>query len=322
MAEKKDQLESFADVEVDASKDEGQVESQWQAIQSDEKQPRPARDVNDPLNWSLWRKYRCILISCIGYFMVTYFSMSFVPSFSQLQVQLHASYNQVTWTSAIACLGMAVGPIATASLAEIYGRRIILILSTALAVLASGCVSLHGISFGGYMAARFFQGLGSGPAANIGLSIINDVSFAHERGFRFGLWAMSANLGTVLAPLGTYISICIHILAFFSFLWLRFFLAVGGFITSTSQYWVAYELTILFAALFILQCLLLPETLYPRDFVRRQEEQVGEASNDDTYMEEKPKSTRWSQYLVRLLFYSYYHTGFLPNTKARVLFME
>ena len=166
-----------------------------------EKEPQPACDLKDPLNWSLWRKYLCVSISCYGYFMVTYFSMAFVPSFSQLQTQLDASYNQIVWTSAIACLGMALGPLLVASLAEIYGRRIILILSTSLAVLASGCVTLRGISFGGYMAARFFQGLGSGPAANIGLSVIHDVSFAHERGFRFGLWAMAANLGTVLAPL-------------------------------------------------------------------------------------------------------------------------
>ena len=51
------------------------------------------------------------------------------------------------------------------------------------------------------MAARFFQGFGAGPAANVGLSIINDISWEHERGFRIGLWAVAANMGSVLGGL-------------------------------------------------------------------------------------------------------------------------
>ncbi|KAJ5678395.1 uncharacterized protein N7477_004028 [Penicillium maclennaniae] len=49
------------------------------------------------------------------------------------------------------------------------------------------------------MAARFFQRSGAGLSANIGLTVINDLSFEHERGFRVGLLAMSANIGTVRA---------------------------------------------------------------------------------------------------------------------------
>ena len=75
--------------------------------------------------------------------------------------------------------------------------------------------------------------------------------------------------------------------------------AVNGFITSTSQYWVGYELTILFAALLVMQFFFLPETLYPRASVRQWEERVGEAS----YHEEvKLKPSKWLQYLVRSSF--------------------
>lgn len=165
-----------------------------------------ANDPFDPLNWGLLQKYTCISIACFAYFMVTYFTTSPIPSFSELQVQFQTSYTRINWTFAIQCLGMASGPLLTSSLAESHGRRIVLIFSTVLAVVASGCTSLKDISYSGYMAARFFQGLGAGPAANVGLTIINDLSFEHERGFRVGLWAMSANLGTVLGPLG--ISLC------------------------------------------------------------------------------------------------------------------
>lgn len=66
---------------------------------------------------------------------------------------------------------------------------------TAIALIASGCTSIQGISLHGYMIARFFQGFGASPAATVGLSIINDVSWEHERGFRIGLWVMAIDLG-------------------------------------------------------------------------------------------------------------------------------
>lgn len=72
-----------------------------------------------------------------------------------------------------------------------------MIVGTCVAVIASGGTSIHGISINQYMAARFFQGFGSSPAATVGLSIINDVSFEHERGFRIGLWVMAIDLGAL-----------------------------------------------------------------------------------------------------------------------------
>lgn len=130
--------------------------------------------------------------------MLTYFTTTIIPSFSYLEEQLGISYNQVSWTFAIPCLGLATGPLLVGALADTYGRRPVLIASTSLAVLASGCTGIKSISFSGYMAVRFFQGLGAGPAANIGLLIINDISWEHQRGFRVGLWTIAANMGTCL----------------------------------------------------------------------------------------------------------------------------
>ena len=73
---------------------------------------------------------------------------------------------------------------------------------TIIALVASGCTSIRGISLNGYMAARFFQGIGASPAATVGLSIINDLSFEHERGFRIGLWVMAIDLGGLCGGFG------------------------------------------------------------------------------------------------------------------------
>ncbi|CZR57085.1 uncharacterized protein PAC_06974 [Phialocephala subalpina] len=187
--------------------------------------PTPTADPIDPLNWSSVQKHTIVAIVCFSYFMLTYFTTAPVPSFTLLQVQFYATYSQVNWTFAIPALGLAAGPLVCSALADIYGRRIVMTLGTTIALISSGCTSIHGISFGGYLAARFSQGFGINPAANVGLSIVNDISWEHERRFRVGLWAMSANMGTLVGGL------------------------VGGFLATVDQYWIAYHVTMPFAVL-------------------------------------------------------------------------
>ena len=72
---------------------------------------------------------------------------------------------KVNWMFAIPSLGLALGPLFCSSLADTYGGRIVMIRGTVIALVASGCTSIKSISLNGYMAARFFQGFGTGPAA-------------------------------------------------------------------------------------------------------------------------------------------------------------
>lgn len=161
-------------------------------------QPEPTHDRLDPLNFSASQKAICLFIVIFSYFMLTYFTTAPIPSFAFLEEQLSINYSQVSWTFAVPCLGLAAAPLLVGALADTYGRRPVLIISTSIALIASGCTAIKSINYNGYMAARFFQGLGAGPAANVGLVIINDISFQHERGLRIGLWTISANMGTCL----------------------------------------------------------------------------------------------------------------------------
>ena len=176
--------------------------------------PTPTIDPLDPLNWPRWRKYICIFIVMYMYFLFTYLSFwhmlmvrylttTTVPSFLLLQGQFQASYSQINLTLAIPALGLAVGPLFWSSFADIYGRRPIMILGTSFALVVSGCTGLKNISYRGYMASRFFQGFAVSPAATVGLSIINDLSWEYERGFRVGLWVLAIDLGAVFGPLST-----------------------------------------------------------------------------------------------------------------------
>lgn len=105
--------------------------------------------------------------------MFTYITTATVPSFPQIQEHYHITLAQVNWTVAIPALGLAVGPLFWSSLADIFGRRIIFIIGTVIALVSTIGAAVAD-TYGDYMAARFFQGFGVSPAATVGLAIINE----------------------------------------------------------------------------------------------------------------------------------------------------
>lgn len=171
--------------------------------------------------------------------MFTYVTTTTVPSFPALQEEYSASLEQINWTVAIPALGLSIGPLLWASLADIIGRRPIIIAGTAMALVATIGAALAP-NYSGYMAARFFQGLGVSPASNVGLAIINDIFFEHERGQKVGLWVLAIDLGLLFGPL------------------------IGGFINLAGYIWVQWLSAILFGVILLAELLFLPEALYPR----------------------------------------------------------
>lgn len=114
------------------------------------------------------------------YFLFTYITTTTVPSFPQIQDQYTIGYSQVNWTVAIPALGLAFGPLFWSSLADIYGRRIIFIVGTIIALVAS-VGSAVASSYGGYMAARFFQGFGVSPGATVGMAVVGEYVRTDDR---------------------------------------------------------------------------------------------------------------------------------------------
>ncbi|KAI6855169.1 hypothetical protein D0864_11734 [Hortaea werneckii] len=206
--------------------------------------PQPTTDPLDPLNWSPVRKHSVLAIVMALYFMFTAITTITVPSFPELQEQYNASLGQINWTVAIPALGLAVGPVVWSSVADAIGRRIIFIVGTVIAFAAT-IGAAKAPSYGGYMAARFFQGLGVSPAATVGLAIINDCFFEHERGQKVGLWVLAIDMGLLVGPL------------------------LGGFLNLVDHYWIQWFTAILFGVILVAELLFLPETLYPRNFMHQ-----------------------------------------------------
>ena len=174
--------------------------------------------------------------------MFTYITTTTVPSFADLQAELGISYAQVNWTVAIPALGLSVGPLFWSSLADIYGRRIIFIVGTIIA-LASTIGAAKANDYGGYMAARFFQGFGVSPAATVGLAVVKDMYFEHERGQKVGLWVLALDAGLLVGPIA------------------------GGFLNLLSSAWIQWFTAILFGVALLLEIGFMTETLYPRSYM-------------------------------------------------------
>jgi MFS family permease len=170
----------------------------------------------------------------------SYITTTTVPSFPDLQTSFNISYSQVNWTVAIPALGLAVGPLIWSSLADIYGRRVVFLVGTVMAFAAT-IGAAEAKDYGGYMASRFFQGLGVAPASTVGLAAINDMFFEHERGQKIGLWVLAIDSGLLVGPI------------------------FGGFLNIVSAQWIQWFCAILFGVLFILELAFFPETLYPRN---------------------------------------------------------
>lgn len=141
-----------------------------------------------------------LLTSFRRYFLFTFITTVTVPSFGMLQEQYSITFAQAAWTVAIPALGLSVGPLIWSPLADTYGRRIVFITGTTLALIAT-VWSAVAKSYSSYMGARFIQGLGVAPASTVGMAIINDLFFEHERGQKVGLWVLAIDIGLLVGPL-------------------------------------------------------------------------------------------------------------------------
>ncbi len=105
--------------------------------------------------------------------MFTYVTTITIPSFPEIQLLYNLSYSQVNWTVGVPSIGLALGPLFWSSMSDIYGRRLIFIFGTLIALLATiGTATSR--TYPLYITARCFQGFGVSPGGTVGMAIINE----------------------------------------------------------------------------------------------------------------------------------------------------
>ncbi|KAH6626519.1 major facilitator superfamily domain-containing protein [Chaetomium sp. MPI-SDFR-AT-0129] len=173
------------------------------------KVPTPTPDPADPLNWPTWRKAACMISVAWYAFVCNYISASIAPA---LPLWNHAfpgdrrREEELMRFVAFNVLVLGLGNIIWVPLANIYGRRLILILSTTLLSAAT----TFGVFQTGYMATlliRIFQGLGSSASETVTPAIVGDLFFVHERGGWMAFYSASLATGSVVGGItGGYIA--------------------------------------------------------------------------------------------------------------------
>ncbi|KAK2729514.1 major facilitator superfamily transporter [Colletotrichum kahawae] len=205
--------------------------------------PQPNPDPLDPLNWSKSEKALILFVVCYAGFLSIYLTTAPVASLPQLQEHFNITYSEVNWSLGVPALGVAVGILLFAGFPDIWGRRPVLLGTTLIALEATGCITAANLPYGAYLVLRLLQGVGAGPALNVGFAIAQDITYEHERGCKTGLWVLAIDVGGMIGAF------------------------VGGFVADAGTLWVQYHVAIAYGVLLLLEAFLLPETFYPRDLI-------------------------------------------------------
>lgn len=137
-------------------------------------------------------------------------------------------------------LFVGLAPIFWNPISNVYGRRPVYIISTALAMVTS-VASGKSTTYGMLLAFRSLNGFFGGVSLGLGNATVCDMFFVHERGFYMGIYTVSFITGGHIAPI------------------------IGGYIEESLTWrWCFYIPAILTGATLVLFILTVPETLYSR----------------------------------------------------------
>ena len=165
-------------------------------------QPQPTDDPNDPLNWSLRRKYLNIGLVCFYVAMVAEFINAATPTWGPMHKELGYSYEVLNDSYAAGCAALAIGSLLLIPFALKFGRRPLYLFSTVLQFgLSIWSAKMQTVA--DLMLINILQCLFGSLAEVIVQMTIADVFFVHQRGrmnaIYVWVWLLSSYLGSFVA---------------------------------------------------------------------------------------------------------------------------
>ncbi|RXK35538.1 multiple drug resistance protein [Tremella mesenterica] len=159
-----------------------------------------AEDPEDPQRWGKTYKWLEIAVAAISTLCVALSSSAYSGGIEKMQLHFGASTELLTGGISLFVVGFAFGPLIWAPLSEVYGRRIIYIISYTSMTLWTG-VTIASPNVASLLVFRFLAGFfGSSPLANAG-GTIADVLDANQRGLGMAVYAAAPFLGPALGPI-------------------------------------------------------------------------------------------------------------------------
>ncbi|KAH0436662.1 major facilitator superfamily transporter [Colletotrichum camelliae] len=161
--------------------------------------PEPTADPNDPLNWTLTRKYvntLFVLAVTVAVFAAMTMQMVF---WQQMTVELDMTYDELNAGVSFNVVGLALGCLCFIPFTKKYGRRSTYIFSTAVMAATSWWSSRMHTVPEMYITNLLF-GLAGSTNETIVEMTIADLFFVHQRGLANGFYITSVMIGNFLAP--------------------------------------------------------------------------------------------------------------------------
>ncbi|KAL2176413.1 major facilitator superfamily domain-containing protein [Thermothelomyces heterothallicus CBS 202.75] len=206
--------------------------------------PTPTADPADPLNWPRWQKAACMVTLSLYAFVSNYISASIAPALPRWNYEFpddRRPSQDLMQFVAVNVLVLGLGSIFWVPLSNIFGRRLVLVLSTLLLFSVTCC----GIPFTGFtptLIIRIFQGLGSSASETVVPAVVGDLFFVNERGSWMAFYTASLASGSVVGGI------------------------TGGYVAAelgwVGQFWIGTGLS---GLAFLATVLLVPESMFDRD---------------------------------------------------------
>ncbi|KAI3331445.1 polyamine transporter 3 [Xylariaceae sp. AK1471] len=202
-------------------------------------------DVKNPYHISTGMKWWITLIMSFGTLAISLSSSAFSAALPQIQRDFHVSAELSIASVSLFVLGFAIGPMAWAPMAELYGRQIIYAVMFFLATLFGGA-SIASPNIQTLLVLRFFAGTFGSSAIVNSAGVISDIFVTKERGLAIMVYTSAPFLGPTLGPV------------------------VSGFLAQAGGWKWVDGLTVIFTGvMLILGVVFVPETYTPYLLIRR-----------------------------------------------------
>ncbi|KAI0371743.1 MFS general substrate transporter [Pilatotrama ljubarskyi] len=211
-------------------------------------------DPENPYNWPKRRKWAITLQLALAAFGATFCSSCYSGGMAAMDQELHISLVVGILGVSLFVVGFGLGPLIFAPLSELYGRRIVFIVTGCVfALFHLGGALGHDVNT--ILITRALAGVfGSAPLTNSG-GVLTDIWTARERGIAASLYGTAPWAGPVLGPL------------------------VGGWISQTRLGWrFSFWIMFMVSALNALACIAITRETFAPVLLRRRARRLTEAS--------------------------------------------
>ncbi|SCU79650.1 LAFA_0B04632g1_1 [Lachancea sp. 'fantastica'] len=156
-------------------------------------------DSDNPHNWPTWRKWFTTMSAAVLCLVVTMGSSLYVNGVPRMVAEYH--YDQTLAISGLTFYLLGLSTVVGAPLSEVFGRKIIYIVSLPLSMLFTMGVALSGGKMRVVLPVRFFSGVFASPALSVASGTIMDIWDQDEVSVAMSFFCLAPFLGPIISPI-------------------------------------------------------------------------------------------------------------------------